>query len=286
MTGNCSRQGALTDDCGTGIKNMEEYYLICEDSLEGIFTGIYDAYLKKKPHEQVHLCLGEEENYRLFAVYEECRPDETKAVKVARTIGRELGTEAYMAICRALASPEGDKAEAVYKTVVAGLSMKNKKQVMGNLKDPFVHRVFELARFTANEAHFHVEFLRFRELENGILYAPMGPKNNVITFIVPHFADRLPLENFVIHDTLREIYALHPAGKDWYLVSGSGQEGMDEESDKIAGGITFSEEEKKYSELFTHFFHTIAIKERRNSDLQRNMLPLRYRKYMTEFQQR
>ena len=51
---------------------MEEYYLVCEDSLEGIFTGIYDAYLKKKPHDQIHICVGEEENYRLFAVYESC----------------------------------------------------------------------------------------------------------------------------------------------------------------------------------------------------------------------
>ncbi len=284
---------------------MEEYYLICEDSLEGVFTGIYDAYLKKKPHGQVHLCVGQEDNYRLFAVYEECRPDEGKAVKVARTIGRELGHEAYMSICRALASPQPDKGEAVYKTVVAGLSMKNRKQVMGNLKNPYIHRVFELARFTANEAHYHVEFLRFRELENGILYAPMGPKNNVITFVVPHFADRLPLENFVIHDTLRGIYALHPAGKDWYLVSGAqgepgGRDGL-ENHDSLPGAVPgkdhrepvpgappmpFSEGEEKYSELFTHFFHTIAVKERGNYGLQRNMLPLRYRKYMTEFQEK
>lgn len=46
---------------------------------------------------------------------------------------------------------------------------------------------------------------------------------------------------------------------------------------------TFSEGEEKYSELFTEFFHTIAIKERTNSELQRGMLPVRYRKYMTEF---
>ena len=26
---------------------MEEKYLICEDSIEGIFTGIYDAYAKR-----------------------------------------------------------------------------------------------------------------------------------------------------------------------------------------------------------------------------------------------
>ncbi len=255
---------------------MEEYYLVCEDSLEGIFTGIYDAYLKRMPHERIHLCVGEEDNYRLFAVYENCRPDKEKAAKVARTFLGQFGEEAYMSACRALASREPDKGEAVYKTLAAGFSMKNKRELMGNLKNPYIHRVFELARFTANEAHYHVEFLRFKELDNGILYARMGPKNNVLTFIVPHFADRLPLENFVIHDQQREIYALHPAGKQWYLVYG------DEKIRQVEHA--FSQGEKKYSELFSGFFHTIAIKERTNSALQRNMLPLRYREYMTEFQ--
>ena len=257
---------------------MEEYYLVCEDSLEGIFTGIYNAYLKKKTHDQIHICVGGDENYRLFAVYENCPVEDGKAAKVAGTIIREFGQEAYLAICRAMASQAPDKGEAVYKTVVTGLGMRNKRQVMGNLQNPYVHRVFELARFTANEAHYHVEFLRFKELENGILYADIGPKNNILTFIVPHFADRLPLENFVIYDEVRSIYAMHPAGRDWYLVYGD---------EKIAQAEhNFSEGEKNYSELFSHFFHTIAIKERRNYKLQRNMLPLRYREYMTEFQQK
>lgn len=257
---------------------MEEYYLICEDSLEGIFTGIYDAYLMKKPHGQIHLCLGEEENYRLFAVYERHQPDDEKASRVAGTIIRQFGEETYLAICRALASEKPDKADAVYKTIVTGFSMKNKKDVMGNLANPYIHRTFELARYTANEAHYHVEFLRFKELENGILYAVIGPKNNVLTFIVPHFADRLPLENFVIHDEVRGIFALHPAKKDWYLVSGDENMQWAEQ--------TFSKEEEKYSELFSNFFHTIAIKERNNYKLQRNMLPIRYRRYMTEFQEK
>ena len=156
--------------------------------------------------------------------------------------------------------------------------MRYRKQLMGNLANPAIHRVFELARFTANEAHYHLEFLRFRELENGILYAEIGPKNNVLTFIVPHFADRFPLENFVIYDERRNIYAMHPARGDWYLVYG------EEEVNQIEH--TLSQEEKKYSELFCQFFHTIAIKERENYRLQRNMLSLRYREYMTEFQRK
>ena len=254
---------------------MEENYLICQDSLEGVFTGIYNAYLMKKPHEQVHLLVSEEDNLRLFAVYEQCSVEEQKAAKVARTIVREFGEETYLSICRALATSEEDKAEAVYRTVVTGFGMKNKRALMGNLADPYVHRVFELARNVANEAHHHVEFLRFCELEGGILLAQIGPKNNIVTFITPHFADRLPLENFVIQDENRNIYAVHPAGKDWFLVTG--QDGIQ------LSEMSFSEGEEKYGELFCQFFHTIAIKERKNLNLQRNMLPIRYRKYMTEF---
>ncbi len=256
---------------------MEEYYLVCEDSLEGIFTGVYNAYLMGKSREQIHICLGKDENYRLFAVYEDCIPDEERAGKVAKTIIRKFGLDAYLSICRALASREKDKGEAIYRTIIAGLGMKDGGKLMDRLQDPYIHRVFELARSVANEAHFHVEFLRFRELDHQILYAVIGPKNNILTFIVPHFADRLPLENFVIYDEGRNIYAVHPARKEWYLVYGDEMIRQTE--------CRFSKGEEKYSELFSRFFHTIAIKERRNYALQRNMLPLRYRKYMTEFVQ-
>ena len=75
----------------------------------------------------------------------------------------------------------------------------------------------------------------------------------------------------------RNIYALHEARKDWYLVYDP--QGLD----KIE--YTVSDKEKQYSELVSEFFHTIAIKERENPALQLNMLPLRYREHMTEFRQ-
>ena len=75
---------------------MEENYLICEDSLEGIFTGIYEAYALRREHERIHIQVGEEENLRLFAAYMEIQPDQGKAAKVAETINRRLGGEAYL----------------------------------------------------------------------------------------------------------------------------------------------------------------------------------------------
>ncbi|MCL2050906.1 MAG: TIGR03915 family putative DNA repair protein [Lachnospiraceae bacterium] len=255
-----------------------ELYLICEDSLEGIFTGIYEAYLMKRPHEEIHIQVGEEENLRLFAEYRHIVPDPGKAVKVARTIGQKFGSDGYMSVCRALASPDSLKGEAIYKMIVKGLLMKNPAAIMDNLANPDVLKVFELARFCGRETHLLTGFIRFKEMDNGILYSPIGPKNNILTFLMPHFADRLPLENFVIHDENRGLFGLHPKQKKWYVVT-------------EAEGFKFnpadqpcSENEAIYSELFTMFFHTIAIEGRKNPKLHRNIMPLRYREYMTEYE--
>lgn len=254
---------------------MEEKYIICEDSFEGIFTAIYDAYALREGHEHIHIQVGEEDNYRLFAAYLHSRPDSVKTVKVVRTLKERLGEEVYITLCRAAASFYPDKGEAVYRTVVEGITGGCGRRVMENLRNPYVARTFELARRTANEAHREIEFLRFQELEQGILYAVIGPENNVVPMIMPHFTDRLAPENFMIHDEKRGVFGVHPAKEEWYLVSGA--ERFTQES------LNRSENEWKYRELFTLFHQTIAIEERKNKRLQQGMLPLRFQDYMVEF---
>ena len=246
---------------------MEEKYLICEDSLEGIFTGIYDAYALREGHEHVHIQVGEEENLRLFSRYLYISPDPVKTDKVANTLRTRLGEHAYHSLCRAAASCYPDKGEAVYKTVVDALTAGSGSRVMENLRNPYVARCFELARFTANEAHYEIEFLRFQELadtemaKGGVLFSRIGPKNNVIPFIMPHFADRLPIENFMVYDENRNLFGVHPAGEEWYLVM-AGETFVLQEPAR-------SEKEEGYQELFRAFHRTIGIKSRENKKLQR-----------------
>lgn len=255
---------------------MEEKYLVCEDSIEGIFTGIYDAYALREGHEHVHIQVGEEGNYRLFADYLYIQPDSVKTEKVARTLRRRMGEQVYLAICRAAAScDQEEKGEAIYRTVVDSITAGSGRRVMENLRNPYVVKTFELARYTANEAHYETEFIRFQELEQGILYAAIGPKNSVIPFIMPHFADRLSIENFMIYDENHGLFGVHPAGGDWYLVS---------EPDGFAKEkLRWSQKENKYRDLFKAFHETIGIKERENKRLQRQMCPYRYQDYMMEF---
>lgn len=257
---------------------MEEYVFICEDSIDGILTGIYHAYEYKKEegietHECLHLSVTNPDTRRLFTTYLEVETDREKAQKVIRTLIREFGEDTYYDLCLAMVSNAEDKADAVYHTVVTGLQ-NHDRNVMLRLQEDAVHRTFSYQRFASRELNHWREFLRFEELENGILYAKIGPKSNILAFLMPHFADRLPADNFVVYDEKRGIFGLHPQYKQWYMVSGKD---FDEHS------LQFSQKEAVYRELFTRFCERIAIESRENPALQKNMLPLWFRNYMVEF---
>lgn len=247
----------------------------CEDSLEGIFTAIYNAYEEKRNHQDTRLMLTDEP--LLFAEYIPVTADTQKALKVIRTLKRQFGEDDYLTLCYALSSSSDDKAQAVYRTIVEGLSQRCAKgHLFDRLNNDDINLCFTLSRAASNERQHLCQFIRFQELENGVLYVKVGPKNNLLTFVMPHFADRFPMENFMIYDDKRDLFALHPAGQQWWLKQG--RELLSEN-----GFFKFSEQEQKYQELFRHFCHKIAIKERQNLQLQRNMMPLRFQEYMIDF---
>lgn len=253
---------------------MEENILICQDSLESIFTAVYCAYEWKCVPERTRIQIGDEENLRLFAGYRNVEADEVRSTKVIRTLRRRFGEDFYYTVCLALSGTDREKADAVYHTIAIGLGLTRPETVMEHLAEPCVHRVFVLSRGAGREYDHLRGFLRFSELENGVLYARIKSKNHLLHFLAEHFSDRLPSDAFLIHDVGRELFAVHEPGKPWFMVQNTGWRLIEE-----------SGEEKYYQELFRHFCHKIAIKERENRKLQNQMLPLRFQEFMTEFPQ-
>ena len=258
------------------------YICICEDSIDGIFTGVYDAWASRLGHENIALMAYEPENYMLFCEYIRVQTDFEKSGKVARTLRKRLGEETYGELCQAALAQEDshcrkhsmDKADAIYKTVVLALSMQDGSRVLQCLGEPCVSRTFHLSRSMGNEAHHLLGFLRFRELENGILFAQIHPKNQVLSFLGEHFSDRLPEENFMIYDAVHRQAVLHPKGKGFFITDAQDlDEGM-------ANRISRKEEE--YQKLWKGFFGTIAIEARRNPKLQSQNLPKRFWQNMVE----
>ncbi len=136
----------------------------CEDSLEGIFTAVYNAYEEKRQPAETMLSL--EEELFLFADYQPVKPDPEKSLKVMRTLKKRFGEEDYMRICLSLSASDPAKAQAVYQTIALGLS--GNKSAYGhlfdNLANDYVHLAFSLARGAMNENCHLRGFVRFQEL--------------------------------------------------------------------------------------------------------------------------
>ena len=247
---------------------------ICTDTLTGLGSALYDAWRESRDKEAGIELRGRVQQ-QLFCEYKTVVECQEKSVKVAGMIKRHLGYNAYWAICNALLSDDSRKGEAVFKTMQEARRIPDSTKIMEHLGSPDVAKVFELSRRVSNEAHLYEEFIRFRELKNGVLFSEISPKSQILIRIAEHFSDRFPLENWMIYDKTHEISLVHPARKSCRLVRGT------ELNADAAEAVSAAESE--YGKLWTIFFESVSIKERENPKLQRNMLPLRYREGMPEF---
>ncbi len=245
---------------------------ICENTPDGIFTAIYDAWAAHIPDENLNLLTDGTFVYELFASYRYVETDMGKAVKVARSVSRKISPEAYRQIYAAALSHQEDKVMAIYRFLKTGFKVGARVTDMHAREE--VCRIFELCRNVVNESHSFREFLRFSELESGILLARIRPHNFVLPLIADHFADRFREEHFVIVDDNNEMGVFHERGKPWFLSP------IDYEAIER---LWKSERSGEYEHLWKTFFKAIAIEQRNNYRCQRTLCALRYREYMLEF---
>ena len=252
---------------------MKIVYL-CDDDINSIYSALYIAWYESRDKD-----VGVEFNNRvqnqLFCHYISTTPCSRKALLFEQFIQKHLGSQTYWDIFHALLSDDSYKAEAVFKLIQAAREISSGSQIMHHLSHPDVAKVFELSRQVGNESHLYCGFIRFRELNNGVMYSEISPKSQVLTCIGDFFTNRFPSENWMIYDKTHQVFMIHQKQKNWVLVEGPPLE------DEIINDIT--EAEILYEGLWKSFHNTIAIEERENPKCQRNHLPIRFRGNMTEF---
>lgn len=269
---------------------MEKIVLLCEDSLEGMLTAIYTGFEIKKEkfsggegslaegyQDQIEIYPEENYEYEMFASYVKVETDDEKADKTMQAIGRKMGAETYLMVLRALCHYDSRRATDVFGFLVRGFRIG--KGIVHYLQDSYVMAVMELARKTANEAHSFIEFIRFEDI-NHILYARIEPKCNVLPLIGKHFADRYPNEDFIIYDGIRKFSMVHKKFEEFFFVKNS--------ETHIPGftGFDVSTEVLDYKSLWSTYFESISIEDRKNQKCQLKMLPLWYRKNILEFSEK
>lgn len=245
---------------------------ICGDQVDDIWCAVYDAWMSRLGHANVRLepvgC-----NQELFCEYRQVESSAEKAAKVTDSIRRKLNEEVYEFVYKAALSQDLDRADKVYRFLIYAFHVG--PAIIDRLQIPAVYEIFNMNRNLGFEFSHMQGFTRFSQMEEGILLSKIGPKNDLTVLLANYFADRMSGENWIIYDCNRKKAAVHQAGEGWVMVMA--------DSTEWQMRMQKATDETEYEVLWKAFCQSIAIKERTNPRCQMNMLPLRFRPYMTEF---
>ena len=239
--------------------------IVFDGSFDGFLSSVYAIYYEKinplgiQTRNEITLADN------LYFV----ETNSSHAIRVFSAIKEKISHDAAQTVYYAFLSWEEERFAPILKYIRLGFTVG--RMVNSYLQVDYVRRVQKMAMQTGKEAHKLHGFCRFIETKQGVLYAQITPKSDCLVLVAEHFKERLMNEAWLIHDKTRSQAAVYDGHE--FVVVGS----LKENDIKLAPG------EDVTQELWVTFFNNIAIKERTNKKLQRQLLPLYFRKNMTEF---
>lgn len=239
---------------------------IFDGTIDGFLNIVHAHYYRKLNFTDIVV----ENNYQVSLFeYVKIPTDLDKSVQVMNGIRKKLSNISYEYFYKAFHHHSPNRYIAIYNYLI--LSFKYGSKINRDLTNPYIYEVICLCKNVNTEVENFLGFTRFKKTKDNIYYGKIEPKNNIIEFLAHHFADRLNTEMWLIHDTIYKQIALYDRN-DYKIIM----------VDKNPV-FELAQEEELYQSLWKSFFNTIAIEDRVDYKLQRNNLPLWYRKNMTEF---
>lgn len=174
----------------------------------------------------------------------------------------------YYNVYTSFMSSSETKEMDILKYILKFIKYGDKINFMKN--DSVIINIDKMCKQVKREAHRLKGFIRFKELNNGVLFVDISPENNIIEILVNHFKERLKNESWIIIDTRRKNAVIYDKGK-YELINF-----VDNYENDL------SKEEELFQNLWKNYFKTIAIKERKNKRCQMNFMPKKYWKYLVE----
>ena len=196
--------------------------------------------------------------------------DLARAGRVADSLRTRISVDFYDFVTRAFLTCLPDKALQIL--LLTHKAYRTEPQILDHLTDETVARLTRANDHLAHEAHLLTGFIRF-SLMGSILVSQIGPKNQVLPLLAPHFAQRYPREAFLIHDQTHGM-ALVYRPYEWAIVPMAGLEMAEPDG-----------EEARCRRLWREYYDAIAVEGRENPKCRMSHMPKRYWRFMTEFQQ-
>ena len=247
---------------------------IYDNTFEGLLTAVFEAYLRKTFPDSL---LKEGAVSPMFVEEEYVVVTQNdKASRVWKALQEKMSKAACNMLSYVWLSEEDGCSDLLFRYIRKTID--SRESIETNFGDEDVLRLHRVAKRVAHEKQYLIQFVRFQKAADDIFFAPVSPESNALPLTIPHFKDRFSDQKWVIYDVKRRYgyyYDLHSVAEmtldnDEHLLNGK----LDE--------AVMAEDEKIFQELWKGYFKSMTIKERINLKLQRQHMPKRFWKYLTE----
>lgn len=247
-----------------------------DKTFEGLLTAVFDAYNNKIFPDKL-LEEGSIEPMFTETAYHVVT-DENKSVRVWSAFEKKVSKIACnMLTCVWFSELEGSD-ELIFRYIRK--TFDNRQTIETNFADEDVLQVKQIAHKVGNERHHLMQFVRFQKAADDIYFAPVSPIYNALPLSLDYFTDRFADQKWVIYDLKRK-YGYYYDLKTVQEIT------LSDDNHILTGKLDESlmaEDEKLFQDLWRGYFKAMTIKERINLKLQKQHMPKRFWKYLTEKQ--
>jgi len=249
-----------------------------DKTFDGLLSCVFFAYEQKKFPDFI---LSESDQKPLF-VDEQYRiiTEKEKSLRVWKALEKKLSKIAQNMMLSVWLSELPETEMLLFRYIRKNIDYPEGVEM--NFGDDDVLRIKEIAQKVAKEAEQLRQFVRFQETADGIYFAPVSPRYDVLSLIVSHFQSRYAGQPWIIYDTNRNT-GLYYDTRSVVEVSFS-QKDLSDLRLGVLDEEKLSSDETFFQQMWKEYFKSTTIKERINLKLQRQHMPRRYWRYLTEMQ--
>lgn len=240
---------------------------------DGTLSGLLTLYARLLPDRVLpdRISATPLEQQSLFSSEISIVTDQSAAEACWRRLTRRLSPNALTLLQHCLLADHPQQELLIYRYLL--LEAEQGRRIDAMLAHPAVAPVWKLSQQVGREAHRYLGFVRFQQVQGGLYYAAIAPDHRILLLIGRHFAERFRDQQWVIHDQRHgEGIVYDSSSREWLLLP------MEVTAQP---GITPAE--AQFQELWRSYFATLAIPERKNLKLQQGKVPLKTRRWLTEF---
>jgi probable DNA metabolism protein len=246
-----------------------------DNTFEGLLSAVFDAYTRKEFPEYI---LGPEETPPLLASsIHAVMTSRPKADRVFAGLGKRLTRIGKNSVLLAFLSEEAGTATLLFRYMRKVFDSPLGKTPETDFADADIFAVDQLARKVYADHHLLLGFARFQKTAEGIYFAALSPKYNVLSLLLPHFKDRFSAHPWIIYDARRGFGFHHENG----IISDMILEG-DILTDGRLPAHLLAQGEEFFQKMWEKYLASATITERINRPLQARCLPRRFWPHMTE----